>query len=308
MLDFRMETFLAVCRHMNYTKAAAELNMTQPAVSQHIHFLENKYQCKLFEYSGKKLKMTEAGKFLQSSTITMKADELHLMKMMEQQAGAGRRLAFGATMTIGEYVMPLALERFLKTYPQTDICMEVADTRVLLEHLDSGEIEFALVEGFFQKQEYDFLVYTTEAFAAVCSPEYKFSREVKKVEDLLPERLIIREKGSGSRYVLEKYLEGKNLLFQDFSGLMEISNIGAIKRMTELGAGITFLYEETVEEELEKKTLRKIELEDFCLFHDFTFIWRKGSIYQSYYKEIFSLLHGDKQEKSEEKSGFLGHS
>lgn len=292
MLDFRMETFLAVCRHMNYTKAAMELNMTQPAVSQHIHFLENRYKSKLFEYSGKKLKLTEAGKILQSSTISMKADELHLMRMMEQEAGAGRRLAFGATMTIGEYVMPQALNRFLKAFPQTDICMEVADTRVLLDQLDAGEIEFALVEGFFQKQEYDFLVFTTKDFAAVSSPEYKFEKEVKKVEDLLSERLIIREKGSGSRYVLEKYLEGKNLLFQDFASIMEISNIGAIKRMVELSAGITFLYEETVKEELKKGTLRKIELEDFCLFHDFTFIWRKGSIYQSYYKDIFSLLHG----------------
>ena len=53
MLDFRIHTFLCVCRHMNYTKAAAELHITQPAVSQHIRYLENEYHAKLFDYTGK---------------------------------------------------------------------------------------------------------------------------------------------------------------------------------------------------------------------------------------------------------------
>ena len=61
MLDFRMETFLAVCRYMNFTRAAEKLNITQPAVSQHIRFLEKHYNTKLFRYEGKKLELTEEG-------------------------------------------------------------------------------------------------------------------------------------------------------------------------------------------------------------------------------------------------------
>lgn len=305
MLDFRMDTFLAVCRHMNFTRAASELNITQPAVSQHIRYLETEYKVRLFEHSGKKISLTDGGRTLLSAAITMRDDELHLKKLMIQQSEKRRHLIFGATMTIGEYKMPSALMRYLEVYPDSSVQMIVADTRELLQKLNEGKIEFALVEGFFQKKEYDFLVYDSEPFAAVCAADYVFHKEVKRMEDLLQERILIRESGSGTRYVLERYLEGKNLLLQDFTNRVEINNIGAIKQMTASGKGITFLYETAVKRELEEGILRKIHLEDFELCHDFSFIWRKESIYQTYYKELFDLFQtGEKGEETTQESGF----
>lgn len=71
MLDFRVETFLAVCRHMNFTKAARELNITQPAVSHHMHYLEQAYGTALFQHNGKRLQLTEAGEILRRTLMTM---------------------------------------------------------------------------------------------------------------------------------------------------------------------------------------------------------------------------------------------
>lgn len=65
MIDFRLKTFLSVCRHLNYTRAAEEVHVTQPAVTQHIKFLEGEYGCTLFEYHGKQLLLTEKGRLLQ---------------------------------------------------------------------------------------------------------------------------------------------------------------------------------------------------------------------------------------------------
>ena len=293
MLDFRMDTFLAVCRCMNFTKAAEELNITQPAVSHHIHYLEEHYQVKLFEYSGKKIGLTEAGRLLLSAATTMQHDELHLKQALKMSEGGGRRLVFGATMTVGEYVLPEALMRLMDAQPDISVKMVVADTQDLLRSLDEGEIEFAVVEGFFQKKEYDFLVYDRGKFVIVASPEYRFHSEGKVIEDLTRERFFIREPGSGTRYVFERYLEGKNLLIHDFEDLMEISNIGAIKSLVADGRGITFLYEAAVKRELEEGSLRRVELEDFELSHDFTFIWRKDSIYADYYRELYRLLRGN---------------
>lgn len=293
MLDFRMDTFLAVCRCMNFTKAAEALNITQPAVSHHIHYLEEHYQVKLFEYSGKKIGLTEAGKMLLSAATTMQHDELHLKQALKMSDGGGRRLVFGATMTVGEYVLPEALMRLMDAQPDISVKMVVADTQDLLRSLDEGEIEFAVVEGFFQKKEYDFLVYDRGKFVIVASPEYQFHSEGKVIEDLTQERFFIREPGSGTRYVFERYLEGKNLLIHDFEDLMEISNIGAIKSLVADGRGITFLYEAAVKKELEDGRLRRVVLEDFELSHDFTFIWRKDSIYSEYYRELYRLLRGE---------------
>ena len=76
MLDFRIDTFLAVCRSMNFTRAAEELHITQPAVSQHIRYLEKSYGVKLFDYQGKRLSLTTAGEALFSAAVTMKHDDL----------------------------------------------------------------------------------------------------------------------------------------------------------------------------------------------------------------------------------------
>ena len=85
MLDFRMETFLAVCRYMNFTRAAEKLNITQPAVSQHIRFLEKHYNTKLFRYEGKKLELTEAGEILKNASLTMMHDETAMQDEMKQK-------------------------------------------------------------------------------------------------------------------------------------------------------------------------------------------------------------------------------
>ena len=96
MQDFRMETFLAVCRNLNYTKAAEELCITQPAVSQHIRHLEEYYGTRLFVSEGKKMVLTEAGRLLQSAGLTMRHDEYALKELMARVGATERSLHMGA--------------------------------------------------------------------------------------------------------------------------------------------------------------------------------------------------------------------
>ena len=100
--------------------------------------------------------------------------------------------------------------------------MIVENTRELLKKLDEGEIDFALVEGFFKKNEYDFQKYSEEPYIAVCSPDYPFKKKPKRIEDLFGERILIREDGSGTREVLERYLESCNCLLYTSYGRMSI--------------------------------------------------------------------------------------
>lgn len=156
MLDFRVETFLAVCRHMNFTKAARELSITQPAVSHHIRYLEQAYGAALFRHNGKRLQLTEAGEILRRTLLTMKHDEQHLQKRMQQAATGTRDYSFGATLSVAEFMLNEALGRFLHLHPDSRIRMQVADTKVLLSKLDSGELDFAVVEGFFRRRSMTF--------------------------------------------------------------------------------------------------------------------------------------------------------
>lgn len=288
MMDFRMNTFIAVCEHMNLTRAAEQLNITQPAVTQHIHYLEDYYGIKLIAYEGKKLYLTEAGMVLYRTAVTLKHDESYLKEQIRNLNK--KRLILGATLTIGEFVMADHIKAIINTYPDIELRMIIGNTSELLEKLYQSEIDFAIVEGNFTKRDYDYLVYSQERYIPVCHKDYSFHSKPVKLSDLLSERIIIREKGSGTREILEKSLEARNLNLGDFRHVIEIGGMNAIKSLVEAGCGITFLYEAAVRKELEQGLFREIKLEDFHVMHDFDFIWNKGSAFIEDYRNTFELL------------------
>lgn len=160
MIDFRITTFITVCRCMNFTKAAEQLNITQPAVTQHIHYLEAYYGVKLFAFEGKKMHITKAGEVLYQAAVTMKHDETYLKESFNTINHGRERLIFGATLTIGEFVIAEHLKAFLDLHSDSEVRMIVGNTSELLHKLSIGEIDFAIVEGNFAKGEYDTLVYS----------------------------------------------------------------------------------------------------------------------------------------------------
>lgn len=295
MLDFRVDTFLEVCRCMNYTKAAEQLHITQPAVSQHIHFLEAYYHTKLFLYEGKKLRMTKEGELLYRMASAHKQDALYLKSSLKAGNNKSIDLYFGVTLTIGEFVIADALAQLLGKHPDISVHVITANTQELLRKIKHGDIQFAVMEGNFPKEEYDSVIYSKENFIPVCSAKYCFHRKIGRLEDLIRERLIIREEGSGTREVLVKDLERRNLTVQDFSNVIEIGNMSAIKSLVSYGCGISFMYEAAVDKELKEGSISRITLEDFEVVHDFSFVWQKGSFFDGEYRQIFNELRIKKQ-------------
>ncbi len=289
MLDFRIETFLAVCKHMNYTKAAEELNITQPGVSQHIRFIENYYGDKLFRYVNKSLELTQAGIELKNAMIAVKHDNMHLQRAIKNRGFEKQIIRFGATLTIGEFLLPDLLVNYIKANEKVQIDFIVEDTKVLLKMLEDGKIDFAVVEGYFQKSEYESITISKEPFVLACGMDYPL-KEVKNFKQLFMHNLIIREDGSGTKEVMGHYLEEKGLSFSDFVSSTTSNSIQVIKKLLEGNCGISFLYEIAVKKEIEAGLLRKIVLPDFPLFHEFNYIWRKNSIFQDYYKSLFENI------------------
>ena len=196
-------------------------------------------------------------------------------------------LIFGATLTIGEYVMPRFLIEYQTRHPDTVLTMITANTHELLDRISDGEIDFAIVEGYFDKTQYDYLTFSSEPYIAVAGAPLFGDGHPRSLLDLLDQKLLVREPGSGTREILEKHLEARNLSIHDFSGVSEIGNISALKSIVSAGLGITFLYQSAAAEELENGTLFDITPEDFSIMHDFTLIWQKGSMFASRYRTIF---------------------
>ena len=260
MLDFRINTFLTVCQTMNFTKASDVLHITQPAVSQHIHFLEKEYNTKLFHYRNKKLILTDAGEILKKRFLTM---------------------------TIGEYAIINPLATYLHHHPDMNIHLHYGNTDQLLRMLDCGEINVALVEGNYSKTKYEHAKFSTQDYIAVCAASHQFQGDrPKTLSNLINERLLIRETGSGTRNILEESLRIRGMELLDFTHYIEVENMHSIIGLLKQDCGIAFLYKIAVEEELKQGILQEIYLEDFKMQHDFDMLWEKGSIYSEKYTTI----------------------
>ena len=287
MLDFRTETFLMVCQTMNFTTAARLLNITQPAVSQHIRFLEEQYQASLFVYKKKQLSLTTSGEILRKHLLTMRNDEEALKKEIQSVYSGIESFSVGVTMTIGEYAIVDKLAAFLLHHPEINIHLHYGNTAQLLKLLDQGQISMAIVEGNYPKENYSHKKYSTEDYIAVCAASHEFAiSNPSTVSDLIGERLLIREKGSGTRNILEVNLSARNLHVSDFVHYTEVENMHTIIGLLKKDCGISFLYRIAVEEELSSGTLKEIPLSDFKMQHDFDIIWEKNSIYTDRYLSI----------------------
>jgi len=297
MLDFRIETFLCVCKHLNYTKAANELNITQPGVSQHIKYLENYYGDKLFCYSNKKLNLTRAGLDLRDAMISLKHDNVHLQNKIKERVEGFNSIKFGATLTIGDFLLPLKISNYIQRNPHTQIDFTIANTKELLTLLEDGKIDFAIVEGYFQKSGYEYRTISSEKYILVCGTDYPLG-QVEDFKELFCHNLLLREDGSGTKEILERYLADHGYTFSDFSSTSIISSIHAIKQLVENGQGISFMYEIAAKKELEEGRLKVVAIADFDVCHEFNYIWRKNSAFYEYYQTLFtSLFDADKGKK-----------
>lgn len=287
MLDFRTETFLTVCQTMNFTAAARQLNITQPAVSQHIHFLEEQYHTSLFIYQNKQLFLTRSGEILRRHLLTMKNDEKAVMEELKNNITGIETLSIGVTMTIGEYAIVDKLAGFLIQHPEINIHLHYGNTLQLLKLLNSGQISMAIVEGNYPKEYYSHKKYSTEDYIAVCAASHHFMTDHHyTMNDLVHERLLVREEGSGTRNILEQSLMTHGLHISDFIHYIEIENMHTIIGLLKRDCGISFLYKIAVEKELHSGILKEIPLDDFKMQHDFDIIWEKHSVYSDKYLSI----------------------
>ncbi len=294
MLDYRIETFLHLCEEKSYTKTAKRLCITQPAVSQHIRFLEQYYGVNLFHIKGKNLILTEKGELLRKYSLLSKAEWIKTTALMREEI-TNKHINFGATLTIGEYVMPDILEMLMTESPGTAFTMLVDNTQTLLDKLSNGLIDFAFIEGQFNQKEYITRLFSNAEFIPVCGKDHNFANRSVAFSEIFNERLIVREKGSGTRGVFEQVLLEHSHKIDSFSKITEIGNLNVIKNMVIKNLGITFIYKDAVRDELLNNSLVEINLKNFLVRREYHFVCLKDSQFTEENLELFHLCQKYKQ-------------
>lgn len=239
MLDYRMDTFLALCDCMNYRKAADLLHISQPAVTQQIHSLEEIYQCKLFSYKNHHLEKTEAAILLEKYARAAKLHEQNLLESLANHDGLN--LKVGATKTIGDYFLGDFICKYLDKSEGT-LTLIVDNTEHLLKLLEDNKLDFAVVEGFFDKDRFDSILLRREPFVGICRKEHPFAGREVRIDELLRQTILHRENGSGTRAILEQELSGYNESLHRFRRHICISSSKLILDLVKRGYGVSFVY------------------------------------------------------------------
>lgn len=288
MIDYRLNTFLTLCELKNYTKTAKKLFITQPAVSQQIKYLEKHYGVNLFKYEGKNLVLTPAGKELHSFVITLVND----CKKITQQLSHNTQntyFKFGSTLTIGQYVMPEIIEYILKENQNISLSMVVDNTSALLKLLNEGKIDFAIIEGNFNKSEYSYELFSMEDFIGICHTQSKYAKGLYSLDDLFNETLILRENGSGTRDVFEQLLYEQNLCIDSFKSICEIGSLPAILSLVSSNCGISFMYKKAAQSSINSNQISIINIKGLPIKREFNFVWLKNSRFASLYNDFFKI-------------------
>ncbi|MCT4662230.1 MAG: LysR family transcriptional regulator [Tissierellales bacterium] len=273
MINQKLKTFYELTRFKNMTKTAKYLNMTQPGVSKQIKQLELYYGIKVFRKNGRNLEITAAGKLLRDEVEKLIVCEKNIKQSLEIFSKPVKNQYIGATKTIGSFLAPELMENYSR-FENDRLLLTVDNTKHILNKLDNGDIDLALVEGIIDLDKYDWRVLREDEL--ICITSYSDARKTINIDDMKQKVLILREEGSGTRNIIERALKNIGVSIDDFRATMEIGDWSAIKSLVSRGMGISFLSRIAVVKELENGELIEQKIEDFNLKRNLYYVWRKN--------------------------------
>lgn len=249
MNERKLRIFYEVSKELNMTKAAEKLYISQPSISQSINDLEKDLGVKLFDRIGKRLYLTyEGDTFLNYTRRILNLYDEGVKVIKEINSLKRGKLKIGASTTIGIYILPDIIGSFSKIYTNIDISLIIENTKNIVRLIEKNKIDIALVEGPAHSDEIDVEKFCDDELVFITSKDHPWTKAKKILqEDIEKEKIILREKGSGTREVFTTALAQKSINYNIF---MELGHTEAIKKAVEAGLGISCISRRCVKDEV----------------------------------------------------------
>ncbi|SFM21645.1 selenium metabolism-associated LysR family transcriptional regulator [Salibacterium qingdaonense] len=278
-----LRAFYILADHQSFSETAKILHLAQPTVSMQIKHLEQSLEATLFERTTKSVKLTPSGeilyKYADQIFSLVKQTEKELDSLSETIHGD---LDIGASLTIGEHILPYVLGQFRKEYPNIQMKLKVYNSEQIMEHLGNDDIDLGFIESTKSYPDYDQLAFledelvvTTGTSASSPVPPQK---QTIAPEELFEFPIIMREPGSGTRQVVEQHLKNNGLYPEKLDVIMELEHTESIKSAVESGLGIMIISRNAIQKELELGTLREIPINGIRLRRFFYAVYSKDKL------------------------------
>jgi LysR family transcriptional regulator, transcriptional activator of the cysJI operon len=278
MENFRLKVFRAVAEQQSFRKASERLNLSQPAVSQNVHALEEELGVRLFDRSGNRVRLTQAGTVLLRYARRSAQLAREALDALAKIAGEPRgELRLGASTTVAQYILPRMLGAFQKQYPQITLSVTSGNTEHIVELLLQGRIAMGIIEGPASSRELHKTRFLEDRMVLIVPRGHPWTalREIP-IDSLKDVPLLMREPGSGSRRVVELALKRKGLKLGQLNVAMDLDSTEAILSGVEAGLGVGFVSQWAIGKEVRLGTLKPVRITGLEIVRDLTLIQRSG--------------------------------
>ncbi|MCF8409152.1 MAG: LysR family transcriptional regulator [Crocinitomicaceae bacterium] len=287
----QLRIFLKVSQTKSITKASEELHLTQPAVSIQLKNFQEQFKIPLTETIGRQIFITDFGKEIAAATenILNQLNEINF-KTLEHQGKLTGRLKFSVVST-GKYIMPYFISGFINDHEGIELVMDVTNKNKVIESLENNEVDFSLVSVLPDKLLIEKIELLQNKLFVISNKKHELKKKVytKNILETLP--IIYREKGSGTRNTMEKFLIKNKIVVRK---KMELTSNEAVKQAVIAGLGCSIMPLIGIKNELQNGDMQIIPTKGFPIESVWYLIWLKGKKHSPVASSYLSFLEREK--------------
>lgn len=289
IIDQQLQVFITVAEKKNFSRAAEELHMTQPAVSQYIRSLEEAVGTRLLERTNKYVRLNQAGEIVchhAKEIAGLYAKMQHLVDDLSNTASGS--LKIGASYTFGEYVLPRILSKLVLQYPAVEPEITIGNTADIAQLVTTHQLDVGLIEGR-HKQSLPLFneIFAEDKMYVAASPEHPLLRQQGRlsIRELTDDIWLLREEGSGTREAAERFFEQSGFRPER---ILHFSSTQPIKECIQAGLGVSLLSQWAVQKELQHGELTALPIKGTPFKRDFSIV--TNSHFQTKALQVFIEL------------------
>ena len=289
-MDAKLLTLIELSKVNSFTKAAKELNLTQPAVSQHIKQLEEEFDAKLFIRSNNNLFLTKEGEIVLKYALRIQSLYNDMTRKLKDYKKCANNLTVGITHTSESNIAPEIIAKYSERNSGSHIRIISDSIKNLYEKLSLYQIDLAIIEGKITNKKFSSILLGTDSLVAVVSLDNPLAnKKVVTINDLKKENLILRNLESGTSTLFINELAKMDEDINNFHLSLEMDNVASIKMLVRKNLGISILPKSACSREIKENKLVGLPIENLDLIRETNLVFIDNNIDRNILEDIVSI-------------------
>lgn len=289
-MDAKLLTLIELSKVNSFTKAAKELNLTQPAVSQHIKQLEEEFDAKLFVRSNNNLFLTKEGEIVLKYALRIQSLYNDMTRKLKDYKKCANNLTVGITHTSESNIAPEIMAKYSERNSGSHIRIISDSIKNLYEKLSLYQIDLAIIEGKITNKKFSSILLGTDSLVAVVSLDNPLAnKKVVTISDLKKENLILRNLESGTSTLFANELAKMDEDISNFHLSLEMDNVASIKMLVRKNLGISILPKSACSREIKENKLVGLPIENLDLIRETNLVFIDNNIDRNILEDIVSI-------------------